>query len=173
MARIRHARADDAPRLPDIERSAGQVFREIADLAWIADDAVQPEDLHLALIGGGAAWVAVDQSDLPIGFLNGALVDGNLHIRELAVRRDQQGRGVGRALLEAARRWAIGRNLPAITLTTFRTVPWNEPFYRSIGFRTLDAEALPDALSGILDAEVAAGLPRERRCAMRLALTGA
>lgn len=170
MVTIRHARAADAPHLADIERSAGALFRQLPDLAWIAAAGVQPESRHRALIAGGAAWVAVDPDDRPIGFLEAELLGGNLHVWEVSVRRDRQGAGVGRGLIEAARAWAVARNLPAMTLTTFRAVPWNEPFYRSIGFSTLAADALPASLSAILDAEIAAGLPGERRCAMRLAL---
>ncbi|MEG3148537.1 hypothetical protein U1769_01475 [Sphingomonas sp. ZT3P38] len=80
---------------------------------------------------------------------------------------------MGRASIEAARRWAIGRNLSAITFATFRKVAWNDPFYSSIGFRTRATDALPAALSRILDAESAAGLPGEQRCAMHLALPNA
>jgi hypothetical protein len=33
--------------------------------------------------------------------------------------------------------WARYRGLPAVTLTTFRDVPWNGPFYAKLGFREL------------------------------------
>jgi GNAT superfamily N-acetyltransferase len=169
---IRPATPQDAPFLPDIERSAGEAFRQVPDLAWIADDAVLSEERHLQLMEGGAAWVAVHAADVPVGFLSGEVLDGNLHIWELAVSSDHQQRGVGRALIARAKQWAAQRNLSAITLTTFREIPWNEPFYHSEGFRTLGSGELSQTLRGILADEVEAGLPAERRCAMRYELSG-
>lgn len=161
---IRPARLADAARLPDLERSAGQAFLAIPDLAWIASDDVQPETQHRELIETGTAWVAVDADDAPVGFLNGEAMGGNLHILEIAVRSDLQGRGLGRALIEAAAHWANTRNMSALTLTTFRDVPWNEPFYQRLGFRTLEPGDLTQALLEILEDEARNGLPR--RCAM-------
>jgi GNAT superfamily N-acetyltransferase len=164
---IRPAKAADAAFLPDIERSAGEAFRHFPGLAWIADDAVQSEQSHLRFIEGGAAWVSVDAADVPIGFLCGEMLHDNLHIWELAVAHDHQGRGIGRRLLDQSKQWAAQRKLAAITLTTFRAVPWNEPFYRSEGFVTLLPEELTQTLRDILASEIEAGLPAERRCAMR------
>lgn len=164
---IRPAEPADAPSLPAIERSAGEAFRHIPELAWIADDTVQSEERHLQLMEGGTAWVAVDAMDAPVGFLGGEVLDGNLHIWELTVASNHQQRGIGRGLLHRAKDWAALRNLAAITLTTFRDVPWNEPFYRSEGFATLLRGELSQTLREMLASEIAAGLPAERRCAMR------
>ena len=58
-------------------------------------------------------------------------------------------------------------NVEAHTLTTFRTIPWNGPFYRSCGFAEwtvdlseyIEAELAKEAVNGLKD-----------RCAMRLLL---
>ena len=42
-------------------------------------------------------------------------------------------------------------HLPAVTLTTFRDVPWNAPFYARLGFRVI--EALSPGLQAIRDHE--------------------
>ena len=120
--KVRHAVVDDAPHLPSIERSSGERFRALAELAWIADDAVQSEERHVALIENGAAWVAIDGTDTLIGFLNGDIIDDHLHIFEFAVRFDCQRRGVGGALFEQAKHFAIQRKLKGMTLTTFREI---------------------------------------------------
>lgn len=164
---IRATQPADVAILPSVERSAGAAFRQIPELAWIADDDVQSPERHLQLLAGGAAWVAVDDSDTPIGFLNGERLDGALHIWELAVRAEQQGRGIGRALITHAKQWAVAQALTTVTLTTFRALPWNEPFYHSLGFVTLQPHELSEALRLILAHEIDAGLPGERRCAMR------
>ncbi len=36
---------------------------------------------------------------------------------------------------------------PAVTLTTFREVPWNAPFYTCLGFAMLDELTLPAGLA--------------------------
>lgn len=167
MATIRPATAADAPLLPAIERSAGQAFAQIPSLAWIASDEPQSEQRHLDLIRRGVSWVAVDDGDAPIGFLNGEVLDGNLHIWEMSVHEKHQAKGVGRALMAQAREWTERRGLLAMTLTTFRDVPWNERFYKSAGFVTLGVTDVTPALQEILEEEVKNGLPRDRRCAMR------
>ncbi|MDH7971215.1 GNAT family N-acetyltransferase [Sphingomonas sp. AR_OL41] len=164
------AHAADAPFLPAIERSAGEAFRAIADLAWIADADDMSVDRYAALIAGGAAWVASDAVGDIAGFVCGEVFRDALHIWEMSVRHDRQQAGLGRRLLATATSWAVARRLPAVTLTTFREVAWNEPFYRRAGFHTLPDHDLTQRLAETLRAEVANGLPGERRCAMRLDL---
>lgn len=169
-ASIRLTREDDAPVLPDIERSSGEAFRSVADLAWIADDDVQSVDAHLGFVRAGLSWVAVDDLDRPLGFLCAEISDGALHIWQLAVRHEHQGRGLGRALIAAAIAHAFDRSLAEVTLTTFRELAWNERFYRKLGCLTLDEEGLDARLTQILAKEATYGLPTDRRCAMRLLL---
>jgi GNAT superfamily N-acetyltransferase len=163
---IRVADRADASLLPDIERSAGEAFLAIPELAWIASDEVQTTARHLELIEFGAAWVAIDSDGAPVGFLNGEKLGDGFHILEVAVRRELQGRGLGRALIDAAAEWAKAQGLAALTLTTFRDVPWNQPFYERHGFRTLDPAELTDGLREILETEAKHGL--RGRCAMSL-----
>ncbi|MGQ9425205.1 GNAT family N-acetyltransferase [Gilvimarinus sp. F26214L] len=172
MIIVRKAAAADASLLPDIERSAGKAFLTIPDLAWIAEDDVQPLDRHLELIAGGNSWVAVDEGDAPIGFLSAERIGDRLHIWELAVLHECQGRGIGRALLGEAVESARSQGCLAVTLTTFRDLRWNQPFYESVGFRMLGGGEIPADLQAILDREIANGLPGEKRCAMRLPLFG-
>lgn len=165
---IRVARSSDAGQLVAVEQSAAQVFASVPDLEWIADDHVMTRQMHLDAIARGTVWVAADAADTAVGFVSGERVAGTLHIGEASVVREMQGQGIGRRLFAAAVHWARDVGLQAITLTTFRAVAWNEPFYQSLGFVTLGEHELDDRLAMILANEVAAGLPRERRCAMRL-----
>jgi len=80
------------------------------------------------------------------------------------MQRQQQGHG--RRLMQAAIDWARQRRLQAVTLTTFRSIPWNAPFYASMGF--IELKTPPPHLAATLVDEVARGF--EDRCAMRLAL---
>lgn len=115
----------------------------------------------------GASWVAEVQGDL-VGFLCARVDEQDLHIEELSVRYELQGKGIGRGLMNTAIQHAHDHALRSVTLTTFREVPWNGPFYRSLGFQIIPAGELEPRLKDILDDEIQRGFPAEERCAMRL-----
>ncbi len=163
---IRLATPEDAPLFPDIERSAGLLFRQIAGLEWIAGDHVMTADQHLPAIRAQTTWVACE-GDAPVAFLSAERSADVLHIREISVHASAMGRGIGRGLIEAAVTAARALCLSALTLTTFREVPWNAPYYQRLGFETLAPGDLDQRLTAILVDEVSAGLPGDWRCAMR------
>lgn len=169
MTTIRLATLADAALLPAIEQSAGMRFQEAPGLEWIADDDNTPAEVYPPFIAGDTVWVAQDGGE-PIGFLAATVEGEALHVLELAVTLEAQGRGIGRALLAVAADKARDLGLAALTLTTFRDLAWNEAFYRRRGYRTLAADELGARLTGYLAREIERGLPVERRCAMRLDL---
>lgn len=170
MITIRPARAEDAEALPRIEQSAGLAFRAVAELAWLADGDNVSVERHRALIAGGACWIAADEEDRPIGFLSAGIEGDALHVWELDVSLDRQGQGIGRALLERAVADARRRGLAAVTLTTFRAVAWNAPFYRKFGFRILEDAEIDGRLASLLSDEARHGMASDQRCAMQLDL---
>ena len=96
---IRLTTTTDAHLLPDVERSSARAFLTQPGLAWIAADRVLDEAQHLGFIAAGLHWVAVDAGDKPVGFLAAERFGPELHIWELSVREEWQGRGIGRRLL--------------------------------------------------------------------------
>jgi GNAT superfamily N-acetyltransferase len=165
---IRLADSEDAVFLPAIEQSAGELFRTLPELAWIADEPIGTAEEFLPLILAGTVWVAEAGASGIVGELRATIADDCLHIVELAVTRAFQQQGIGRTLIAAAAKWSRSRGLRALTLTTFRHVAWNAPFYARFGFVELAADS--DArLQAILLRETAHGLPN--RCAMRFDLT--
>ncbi|TPI10205.1 GNAT family N-acetyltransferase [Mesorhizobium sp. B4-1-3] len=171
MITIRPARAEDAEALPAIEQSAGLAFRAIPELAWLADGDNVSVERHRALIAAGACWVAADEDDRPVGFLSAGVEGDALHVWELDVRLDRQGQGIGRALLERSVAHARRRGLAAMTLTTFRAITWNAPFYRKFGFRILGGAEIDARLARLLSDEAEHGMALDQRCAMRLDLS--
>lgn len=170
--KIRLAREDEIETLRQIERSAAQAFRLIEAFSWLCVGEVQSAERHRVLIDEGTNWVAVADEDDPVGFLSAEIVGRELHIQEISVDHLHQGFGIGRRLIRHAIDEAATRGLEAVTLTTFRTIPWNCPFYERLGFRTLEEAELTPRLRGVLDAEDAQGLARDTRCAMRLTPPG-
>jgi GNAT superfamily N-acetyltransferase len=97
-------------------------------------------------------------------------VGDEAHLKELDVHPDAVGRGLGSALLAAVCETARARGEPSLSLTTFRDVPFNAPFYARRGFRMLRPGETGPALQALLAVEAEAGLPAGPRCAMRLDL---
>src|SRR3569833_4470703 len=131
---IRVATVSDAEALPGVQSSAGALFRTMPDLAWSADEPIEPPAHYLPMIARGDVRVAQDARGGVVGCLFGEVVEDAFHVLELAVVREAQQRGLGRRLLDAARDAARSRGLAAVALTTFRHVAWNGPFYARYGF---------------------------------------
>ncbi|WP_437941661.1 GNAT family N-acetyltransferase [Sorangium sp. So ce341] len=166
---VRPAIESDLPRLPEIERSASEAFRG-TDLNLDALASVTPADGWRDALRAGTLWVVDDGAGAPVAFLGAEAIGDELHIREFDVALERQGQGHGRRLLGHVIAWARSAKLQAITLTTFRTVPWNGPFYAAMGFRELSPAETPPRLAAILKNEARQGLDPARRCAMRLDL---
>jgi GNAT superfamily N-acetyltransferase len=166
---IRPAALSDAGALPLIEASAAKRFDDAPGLEWIANDDPMSSDTHRQFIPMGYCLVAEDDSGA-VGFLTAEPFAPELHIWELAVRLDRQGQGAGRALLGEVAALARNQGMSALTLTTFRDVPWNAPFYARFGFAPVEDDALSERLVSVFALERRLGLPVERRCALRLGL---
>lgn len=163
MVIVRLAETADIAALPEIERSAAQAFL-VTEHGWMGD-AVTNVDAYPPLIAARSVWVAETDGVLA-GFVSTERLEAELHVLELAVDLQYQRKGIGRDLMRAAIQAARDMGRAAVTLTTFRGVIWNAPFYRRLGFEILDAP--PPHLSAILAAEADRGFTD--RCAMRLTL---
>lgn len=165
--KIRLTTTEDISLLPAIEYSAGGSFRDIPHLAWIADDDLMTTEDHLKYVAEGTSWVAEVDHQV-VGFVCAETAAQDLHVWLLAVRREWQAQGLGRELMGIVIEHARQNRFKSVTLTTFREVPWNEPFYRTLGFEVLESEKMDARLQQILDEEVQHGIPGELRCVMRL-----
>lgn len=165
-ARIRKANGADLAAIHDVEVSAADAFvrfgRPLPDGSPPA-----PAAQWRAAMAADLAWV-VEHGGEVVGFLAGRAAGEVLHIDEMDVRSDRQRRGLGRALLEAALKAAKGRGFASVTLTTYRDIPWNAPFYARAGFQELEEGNIDERLSDILADEARRGF--RDRCAMRIAL---
>ncbi|MFL1550509.1 GNAT family N-acetyltransferase [Pseudomonas sp. D47] len=161
-ARIRIALPDDAPLLPRIELSAAQVFRALDGLSWLADTVTMSVERHRQLIALSTCWVVVDADAQPQGFLSAERQGDALHIHEVSVAQAMQGQGWGRKLVETAMESARSTPLRSVTLTTFKHVPWNAPFYSRLGFKPEVDQRLADILAD----EYTHGFEPDSRCAM-------
>jgi GNAT superfamily N-acetyltransferase len=162
---IRLARPEDAEALPGIEREATTAFADDPDSAAIDPARVIPADEHRRLIARGHCLIAEAQGDI-VGFLAARPCGREVHIQEMDVLPRWQGQGIGAVLLRACLIDAGNAGFRAVTLTTFRDLPWNGPFYTRIGFVEVEDLTAHPRLAGEIAAEIEAGLPAQRRIAM-------
>jgi len=161
---VRAATPEELPTLRAVQVASGAAFRDIG-MADIADNPPLMLTELREYQEAGRAWVAADERDEPIAFVVVDLLDGNAHIEQISVRPDHARRGVGRALIDHVAEWAHGQGIPALTLSTFRTVPFNAPYYERLGFRPVEEPTL--GMHAIVAAETAMGLDPATRVLMR------
>ncbi len=164
---LRRARPDEIEALAAIEIEAAQSLVE-AGIAFPDGIHATPGHLLEASLAEGLLFVATNEEDRLIAFLAAHPHDGGLYIGEIDVARAWQRRGIGRALMQTAIDVARNRGLWGAMLTTERSVPFNAPFYASLGFCEVADAELPPKLTEVLAAEAAAGAGPDRRVGMVL-----
>ncbi|HVI32910.1 GNAT family N-acetyltransferase [Phenylobacterium sp.] len=147
-----------------MELSAAQSFHGLDVPAAVLTEFTPPE-AWAGRQAAGTLWVATDQGRVE-AFLGATVHGDRLHIDEFAVAQGHQGQGLGRRMLERVVAWARDRAFRRLSLTTFRNVPFNGPFYASAGFRIWDPA--PREIAALLAGEAARGL--KDRCAMVMEL---
>lgn len=163
--RIRPVEPDEIPLLGPIEKSAAELFRENG-MDDVANGGQMPVNFILSFTRFGGALVADADGEIA-GFALVATYDRNAHLYEVSVAQAFQGQGIGRKLVEGACAWALSKEYKALTLSTFRDVPWNAPFYATLGFEMLPASEWSPAFHVLRGREEDGGLDVERRCFMR------
>ena len=159
------ARRAELAALPAIERAAGALLLPYAPSS-ILDETTGNDVLREAL-AHGRLWVARSAAG-PVGFaIVCMLAPEHPHLAEVDVHPEHGRRGLGTALVREACAWLERSGHPALTLTTFRRVRWNMPFYAALGFEEVRAADLGPELRAIVEDETARGLDPETRVVMR------
>jgi demethylmenaquinone methyltransferase/2-methoxy-6-polyprenyl-1,4-benzoquinol methylase len=162
---IEPARAEDLAKLARIERAANALFADAGHPELDVAEVTTLEELAHAL-AAGLLWVARAGDGEPVGFALVELVGGEPHLEEIDVDPAHGRRGIGRALLAAVLAWARTARHRRVTLTTFRDIEWNAPFYARAGFRELRPEEIGAELAAVVQDEAARGLDPGRRAVM-------
>jgi GNAT superfamily N-acetyltransferase len=165
-AHIRAPRREELEALRSIERDAGGAFAAIGMAEIAADEPPSLDELesHRA---DGRAWVAVHAQDRPIAYLISSIVDGCAHIDQVSVLSEHARRGLGAALIEHLAATARAEHRPALTLTAFRDVPWNAPYYERLGFVIVEPRGQGPELAALVRREAATIPSNAPRVAMR------
>jgi len=164
---ITTARPQDLTRLPAIELAAARLLAGYAPES-ILNATTDPEVLRKAQ-RDGHLWVAL-ADDLAVGFAHVEVIERETgHLEEIDVDPEHGRRGLGTKLILHVCGWAAANGYASVTLTTFRDVPWNMPFYARLGFEILPPAELSPALCAIVADETRRGLDPGRRVVMRRA----
>ena len=141
MIAIREAGPQDRPfleeiadRLAEFDRPAWRSRKEIADgdreaLLEQIDTPNADSNLYIAELAGTSAgcllmWTVDD-------YFSGRR---HAHVSVIAVTREAEGRGVGRALMEHAEEWARARGHDRITLSVFEGNRRARGLYERVGY---------------------------------------
>lgn len=125
------AKPSDFPKILEIQRKAFGKYSSRFDTGpWLEETL---EDLEQDA-AEKTILVARTESGVPVGSVRYMTVEGVVVVRKISVDPESQGKGIGRALLEA-----VERSAPAgahkIYLCTLLQTERNIPFFLSLGFR--------------------------------------
>ncbi len=134
---IRPGQAADIFRLQEIERDAATLFEGWPGIDTSAIASVIALSDHLRAIDHNLS-VVIECDGRIAGFAVGDRQGGDAYLRELDVARSYQQRGYGARLVRAFVQTARKNGARDVYLATFRTPPWNAPFYRKLGFVDVD-----------------------------------
>jgi len=157
---------DEIPDLIAIDLAASQLFSGTGMLPEEELSDHVPAEVFEAAMPGGHVFVARSRKGEPAGFVLTSLRGDTLYLDQVSVHPDHGRRGLGAALIRRVFEDADDRGLKTVTLSTFRDLPWNAPFYRTLGFRELPRNKLTDWMLDI-EARQAAVMDVTKRCFMR------
>lgn len=153
---IRTARSNDADAVQCIEDDADQLL-----IDRLHPEVWSPAPLGSARLSEPGFLLVADVDGEIDGFVHVLEVEGVCHLEQLSVRPVLARRGLGRALVEAAKDRARGRGHERISLRTYADVPWNAPFYATAGF--VEEEPVTSFHRSLLEVEARHGLDRYGR----------
>jgi predicted N-acetyltransferase YhbS len=163
--RVRPARFEELPLLSRIENSAAVLFLD-TPYAFLVNDEPLSLDFVRQQFQAKQVWVAVDCHEIVVGYAIAREVDETLYLQQIDVEPEHGRRGIGSALIKTVCNWAKQQGYEIVSLSTFRDLPWNAPFYSKMGFCPVDEAKLTTGFQQIRLKESEAGLPISDRVIM-------
>jgi GNAT superfamily N-acetyltransferase len=138
---------DDIEALRMVEKMARTRYRALG--GFFAQAAEAPAIAAERFVGGET--IVAELHFAPVGFLVLRPLDELLHVVTIAVSPDAAGLGIGRLLMTKAEHRARQLKVAGLSLTTFRTPPWNGPWFHRQGYSLIPLERIGPGLRAILD----------------------
>lgn len=164
---ITRADADEVGRLIEINLAADQLF---AGSGLVDDTDLNhhiPADVFEQAIRARDMFVARHQdTGQAVGFTLTSERGGTLYLDQISVHTDHGQKGLGHCLVERVEIDARDRRLKYVTLSTFRDLAWNGPFYRRLGYREIKPARIADWMHDLEQVQ-AQTLDVSKRCFMK------
>src|SRR5437660_9632708 len=158
------ARPADIQVLQAIELAAATILRGHAPDAVLSEATDQMTFTEAQR--HGRLWVAL-AGNSAVGFALVEMLSDDLpHLDELDVEPSHGRRGLGTVLVRTVCEWASCSGYAQLTLTTFRAVAWNMPFYASLGFVEIPPSEIRPELAAVVLEEAGRGMAPETRVVM-------
>ncbi len=161
---IRNATPDDFVNLPALEEDAAQAFVEFGYQDVLNMQAL-PVSFYKNLSSDSIILIA-DKNHEAVGFCVIIKIDNQAYLKEVSVAYKHSGQGFGRSLLDHAFQEAKERGYTFVTLTTFSDLPFNAPFYESLGFKKFAFDQRWPELKSLHEEEKCNALASYKRIAM-------
>jgi len=137
---IREALPEEVQYLQEIDILSNQLF-EGTGLLDLSEGSVHiqpiPDKFWYTALAEGFLWTAADAFNTPIGFALASHRDEDLYLDQLSVLPEHGQRGIGTQLVQTVLEHADLLNFKRVSLSTFKDVPWNAPFYKKLGFKVI------------------------------------
>lgn len=157
---------EDIAALIAVDKAASALFESTGLLEASALGDHVPAEVFENEIPLFNVFVAKNEHGWAVGFALIRLRGNGLYLDQVSVHPDHGQKGIGRALVIRILTEAENRKLPHVSLSTFRDVPWNGPFYASLGFKEISREKLEPYMLEIEDAQKPF-MDVTKRCFMR------
>jgi len=162
--RVSKARPEHLACLPAVERAAARLLAGHAPESALTET-TSPETFAKAQRAGHLWVVLADETPVGLAYVE-TIEPDSVHLEEIDVHPAHGRRGLGTMLLLHVCRWAALQGYESVTVTTFRDVPWNMPFYARLGFVVVPRQDLSPALRSVVQDEDRRGLDASRRVVM-------
>jgi GNAT superfamily N-acetyltransferase len=150
--------------LSDIELAAATMFEGYVPAS--VPQVSTPQSKFRSAQREGRLWVALF-GETPVGFaLVEMLAEDLPHLEEIDLTPAHGRRGLGTALVHTVLEWVVSAGYQQMTLTTFRSVPWNMAFYARLGFVEIPTHELRPEVEAVVRGEAGRGLDRDQRVVM-------
>jgi len=162
---ITPALREDIPALIAADKAASALFAPTGLIKPAALDDQVPAQVFEAAIASGYVFAAREAAGA-VGFILTSQRGTGLYLDQVSVHPEHGQKGLGGALVIRILSDAEDRRLPHVSLSTFRDLAWNGPFYASLGFREMPHTKLEDFMYEI-EAAQRPHMDVSARCFMR------
>jgi N-acetylglutamate synthase-like GNAT family acetyltransferase len=140
----------DATELQRLSVEARDRYRNIPALEYVVDT----PPVSAERFRSGRGWIATHRGEI-VGYALVRSVDNLLFLDNISTSPSVRGSGIGSRLLEKVQQSAMTSQAEAVALTTFRSPPWNGPWFRRFGFISMPETVIGPELSAIIQKQAA------------------